>query len=77
MRRLFTSFALVACTLFLQSYSSPTEVQETVFISEKGEVYHARRDCPSLKITKHKIKAVTKEEAIKKYNRRPCKRCYK
>jgi len=47
-----------------------------VYICVTGEVYHAYRDCRGLNNAKHKIIEVSKEEAVNKYKRRPCKLCY-
>ena len=38
--------------------------------------YHSRRNCSGLNSCKGSIRQVTLDEAVKKYHRKPCKKCW-
>ena len=58
----------------LQSFTSSSKNEDvTVYICEKGTVYHYKKSCQGLKNVKSKIKAMSLEEANK--TRKPCKIC--
>lgn len=48
------------------------ESVKIIYITDEGDRYHYKRDCPGLKRT---VSALPKEDAIKRY--RPCSRCSK
>ena len=74
---LLISFLLCSNAIHIYNYESPREqLQTEVYICVTGEVYHSTRNCRGLNSAKHKVIKVSKEEAIKKYKRRPCKICY-
>ena len=70
-------FLLCSNVIHTYTYESPkVQSQTEVYICITGEVYHSTRNCRGLNSAKHKVIKVLKEDAIKKYKRRPCKICY-
>ncbi len=75
MKRYIQTLTIVAAMLTLQSFTAElSSGKTTVYIAEKGEVYHSTKTCRGLANTKYKVKAVSLKEAQK--TRRPCKICY-
>lgn len=74
MKRLFQVLSVMIALMSLQSFTSYSKKEDvTVYVCEKGKVYHFKKDCRGLKNAKSKIKAVTLKEAQK--TRRACKIC--
>ena len=48
-----------------------------ICVSGNAKVYHQTKDCHGLNACTHNIKKVKESEAIRDYNRRACKVCYK
>jgi hypothetical protein len=48
-----------------------------ICVSGNAKVYHRIRECHGLSPCTHTIKKVKESEAIRDYNRRACKVCYK
>ncbi len=76
MKRLRNLIILSLSCMMLQSYTHITATQTTVYLCVTGEVYHSTRSCRGLNKATHKIIAVSKQDAVNKYKRRPCKICY-
>ena len=57
----------------------PAQQETYVWICTGGSAYayHSRSSCSGLNNCQGRIIKVTEREAIEKYHRRPCKRCYK
>lgn len=74
MKRLLQIIAMMIVLLSLQSFTTSSKKEDvTVYICEKGKVYHSKKGCRGLKNAKSNIKAISLEEAKK--TRRPCKIC--
>ncbi len=72
-------FRIIFIALFCLDPLSQTKLHSAdnqVYICVTGKVYHATDKCSGLRNAKHKIIKVSLEEAINKYERRPCKICY-
>lgn len=57
------------------STESSGETKVWICTGSSAYTYHSRRNCSGLSNCKGSIKQVTLEEAVKKYHRRPCKKC--
>ena len=81
---------LLPIILLVFSYYGSFEASSIVASTDRQEVikvwictgpgayaYHNNRACSGLNNCKASIKQVTLEEAVKKYGRQPCKKCYK
>ena len=77
MKRPSQILTVMIAMLPLQSFTTYSTSKDTiVYICVTGKVYHSKRSCKGLDNAKHKIIAVSKDEAISKYGRRACKICY-
>ena len=66
MKKLFQSTVLVIVFLSLQSFTPSSKNEDvTVYICDKGKVYHSKKSCRGLKNAKSKIKAMSLEEVKK------------
>ena len=61
--------------------NSPTESQDKIKVwictGSSAYTYHSRSNCSGMNNCKSSIKQVTLDEAVKKYHRRPCKKCWR
>lgn len=64
--------------LFLLIGTATNTNTEYVYICTGGysKCYHKSDNCEGLVYCSKEIKKVTKEDAVNKYNRKPCKYCY-
>ena len=72
-------FAAMLC-LFIATTAFMPQSLQYVYIDDnpKAELYHADKNCKELeKKGHHKIIKVTLDDAIHKYNRKPCPLCCK
>lgn len=71
-------FVLTANANVISSCSNVSEDQTSVYIcdSKSSIVYHTSETCAGLKHCSHQTLTISKEDAINKYHRRACKKCY-
>ena len=67
---------LFVFSLVFESHVKAPAPSATVYIAEKGSVYHAYKTCRGLAKANSRILAVSEKDAINKYGRRKCKYCY-
>jgi hypothetical protein len=78
------TLALLFTISTLFSFTSPSRIKpvfakaEYVYIcnSTTAYAYHSIKDCSGLNRCTHEILKITKDEAVDKYGRKPCKVCY-
>ncbi len=65
----FVSFCMIAPAVPVYAGNGNT----TVYVTDKGDCYH-KSNCSTIKNSKTKT-AVTLQEAVEDWGRRPCKKC--
>ena len=71
--------AAVVCVMLESFGVAPVSQRyggDVVYVCVTGKVYHSTRSCRGLRKARHRVIAVTRDEAVMKYNRRACKVCY-
>jgi len=76
MQKIKTLLLVLSTTLILTSYQQ-TSTSVYICTGPQSERYHKTNTCRGLSKCSTKIIKVTQEDAVKKYNRTPCKICYK
>ena len=77
MKRLKIFLLVVFSALILTSFQPQPQTYVYICTGAKSERYHKINTCSGLKSCSKEIIKITKAEAINKYNRTPCKICYK
>jgi len=76
MKKIKTFIFLLLTALILISFQSPP-TYVYICTGAKSERYHKVNTCRGLSNCSKQIIKITKEDAVKKYKRTPCKICYK
>ena len=76
MMKLKITLFILLSAFILTSYQQ-TSTPVYICTGPQSERYHKTNTCRGLSKCSTKIIKVTQEDAVKKYNRTPCKICYK